>query len=57
MCESSGTLSPVEMAGGMCAVMGPTAVGGFELKQSHLWWLRHLLAQSMRRRVMEMCCN
>ena len=38
-CESSGTLSLVEMAGGMCAVVGSSAVGGCDLKQSHLWWL------------------
>ena len=57
MCESSGTLSPMEMAGAMCVVVGPSAMGGFELKQSHLWRLRRPLAQSMQRRVMETRCT
>ena len=57
MCESSGTLLSVQMAGGMCVVVGPSAVGGSELKQSHLWWLHHLLAQSTQRRVMETHCT
>ena len=57
MCESSGTLSPMEIAGGMCVVVGPSAVGGLELKQSYLWRLRHLLAQSTQRRVMETHCT
>ena len=43
--------------GGMCVVVGPSAVGGLELKQSYLWRLRHLLAQSTQRRVMETRCT
>ena len=47
----------MEMAGGMCVVVGPSAVGGLELKQSYLWRLRHLLAQSTQRGVMETRCT
>ena len=55
MCESSGTLLPVQMAGGMCVVVGLSEMGGFELKKSHLVKVRRLLAQSTQQRVTEEC--
>ena len=57
VCESSGTLSPVEMAGGMCAVMGPSAQQGFELKMSHLVVLCRLRWPSSQLRSLELCCT
>ena len=47
MCEPNGSLLPVQMAGAICAVMGPGArrarVGSpFGLKITHLVWLRQL---------------
>ena len=46
MREPNGSLLPMQMAGGMCAVMGPSAQNGFELKNTHLVVLRRLpLAQ------------
>ena len=55
MCESSGTLLPVQMAGGMCVVVGLSEMGGIELKKSHLVKVRRLLAQSTQQRVTEEC--
>ena len=57
MCESSGTLLPVQMSGGMCVVVGLSEMGGFELKKSHLVKVRRLLAQSTQRRMMETRCT
>ena len=57
MCETNGSLLPVQMAGGMCVVVGPSELGGFELKKSHLEKLRRPLAQSTQRRVMETRCT
>ena len=47
MCEPNGSLLPMQMAGGMCAVIGTaSAQNGFELKNTHLVVLRRLpLAQ------------
>ena len=55
VCESSGTLSPVEMAGSMCAVVGPSAQHGFELKKSHLVVLRRLRWPSSQLRSLDKC--
>ena len=57
MCESSGTLLPVQLAGGMCAVLGASAQYGFELKMSHLVVLCRLRWPSSQRHVVEMRCT
>ena len=57
MCESNGSLLRVQMAGSMCAVVGPSARHGFELKKSHLVRLRRLHWPSSQLRVLETCCT
>ena len=57
MCESNGSLMPVQMAGSMCAVVGPSAQHGFELKKSHLVGLRRLRWPSSQLRLLETCCT
>ena len=55
MCEPNGSLLPVQMAGGMCAVMGPSAQSRFELKNTHLVWLCRLRWPCSLPRVLEKC--
>ena len=57
MCEPNGSLLPVKMAGGMCAMMGPIAQRGFELNESHLVVLRRLRWPSSQLRSLELCCT
>ena len=57
MCESNGSLMPVHMAGSMCAVVGPSAQHGFELKKSHLVGLRRLRWPSSQLCLLETCCT
>ena len=57
MCEPNESLLPVQMTGSMCAVMGPSAQSGFELKNTHLVWLRRLRWPCSLRRVLETCCT
>ena len=57
MCEPNRSLLPVQMAGGMCAVMGPSGKSGFEVKNTHLVWLRRLRWPSSQLRSLETCCT
>ena len=57
MCEPNGSLLPVQMAGGMCAVMGPSAWQGFELKMSHLVVLCRLRWPSSQLRSLDLRCT
>ena len=57
MCEPNGSLLPVQMAGGMCAVMGPSAQSRFELKNTHLVWLRQPRWPCSLRRVLDTRCT
>ena len=55
MCESNGSLLSVQMAGSMCAVVGPSAQPGLESKKTHLVVLRRLRWPSSQRHVLETC--
>ena len=57
MCEPNRLLLPVQMAGGMCAVMGPSAQRGFELKMSHLVVLCRLRWPSSQLRSLDLRCT
>ena len=57
MCESNGSLLPVQMAGSTCAVVGPSAQHEFELKYSHLVVLRRLRWPCWQRRVLDTRCT
>ena len=55
MCEPNDALLPVQSAGGMCAVMGPSAQRGFEFEMSHLLVLCRLPWPSSQLRSLEKC--
>ena len=57
MHEPNGSPLPVQMAGGMGAVMGPSAQSGFELKNTHLVWLRRLRWPCSQRHSLDTRCT